>query len=85
MSDYPIGATVDHKDDKYRVVRIIVKSVSLHEEEGKETYLQTESYVELKGADGSIDFVSLTLEREPYVGPPSTIKGLSPINWGVPS
>jgi hypothetical protein len=81
MSDYPIGGTIEHKNEQYRVVRIIGQSVSLFEDE-KGTYLQTESYVELKGADGSIDFVSLTLERTPYEGGSSIIKGLEPINFG---
>lgn len=81
MSDYAIGTTVKHKEEDYRVVRIIGASTSLFEDD-KGAYIQVESYVELKGTDGSIDFVTLEMERKPYEGGPSMIKGLSPINWG---
>jgi hypothetical protein len=80
MSEYPIGVVVVHKDEQYRVVRIIGQSTSLFEDD-KQVYLQIESYVELKGADGSIDFVTLEMERKAYEGGPSIIKGLDPINW----
>lgn len=81
MLEYPIGATVEHHKEQWRVVRIIGSSVTLFEDD-TQAYLQTESYVELKGADGSIDFVSLTMERTPYEGPTSVVKGLEPINFG---
>ena len=80
MSEYPIGHTIKHFDADWRVVRIIGSSITLFEDK-EEVYLQTESYVELKNADGAVDFVTLTLERAPYDGPPSAIKGLEPINF----
>jgi hypothetical protein len=81
MSEYPIGVTIEHNGEQFRVVRIISNSITLFEDE-KGCYLQTESYVELKGADGMIDFITLTRERTPYEGSPSIIKGLEPINFG---
>jgi hypothetical protein len=81
MSDYPIGHTIKHKEEDYRVVRIISHSVSLFEDK-EGVYLQTESYVELKSPIGLVDFVVLTCERELYNGPPSPIKALDPINFG---
>jgi hypothetical protein len=87
MSDYTIGCEIERPTEivdvfeKFRVVRIVGKSVSLFQDE-KEAYLQTESYVELKAGDGTIAFAILTSERTPYVGPVSTIKGLEPINFG---
>lgn len=80
MSNYPIGSNVKHKEELWRVVRIIGQSTSLFEDETG-AYVQIESYVELKGLDGSIDFISLEMERAPYAGSPSIIKGLEPINW----
>ena len=82
MPDYPIGHTIKHNDADYRVVRIIGESVSLFEDD-KQAYLQTESYVELKNAEGHVDFVTLTMERVPYEGPISSIKGLEPINFSI--
>ena len=84
MPEYPLGAIVTHKDEQYRVVRIIGQSTSLFESETG-AYVQIESYVELKGSDGSIDFVSLEMVRVPYEGGASVIKGLEPINWGIPT
>jgi hypothetical protein len=81
MSDYTIGITLEHKGEQFRVVRIITNSITLFEDE-KGVYLQIESYIELKGLDGSIDFITLTRERNPYEGPTSIAKGLEPINLG---
>lgn len=81
MSEYPIGHEVEHAGKKFRVVRIIGNSVALFEDE-KKAYLQTESYVQLKAIDGTIDFVTFTIERAPYEGPNSLIKALEPINAG---
>jgi hypothetical protein len=86
MSEYTIGHEIERPTEvpdvveRLRVVRIINKSVTLFQDAEK-AYLQTESYVELKSADGLIAFVILTRERTPYEGPTSVIKGLEPINF----
>lgn len=87
MSEYAIGCEIERptqvpeQTEKFRVVRIVGKSVTLFQD-GTRAYLQTESYVELKSADGTIAFAILTQERTEYVGPASSIKGLEPINFG---
>lgn len=86
MSEYAIGCEIERPTavpdqlERLRVVRIIGKSVSLFQDAEK-AYLQIESYVELKGADGLITFVILAQERTSYEGPTSAIKGLEPINF----
>jgi hypothetical protein len=80
---YGIGSIVPHKNEAWRVVRIITKSETLFEpEDGREpAYVAVESYVELKGADGMIDFVVLSQEKKKYEGGASIIKGLEPVLW----
>lgn len=86
MSEYTIGHEVEMPTGvpdgvaRYRVVRIIGRSISLFQDVDK-AYLQNESYVELKALDGTITFMILTRERTPYDGPVSQIKGLEPINF----
>lgn len=88
MSEYTIGHEIERPTEipdvkeKFRVVRIVGKSVSLFQDVEMKSYLQTESYVELKAADGTIAFIILSQERVPYDGPSSGIKGLEPINFG---
>lgn len=78
MSEYAIGSTIKIGDVEFRVVRIIGQSVTLFEDtEG--SFLLTESYIELKGSDNTVEFIRLTVERTPYTGPVSIIKGLDPI------
>ena len=86
MPEYAIGHEIDRASadpehpEKFRVVRIVGKSVSLFQDK-EHSYLQTESYVELKADDGTIAFAILNSERTPYTGPESKIKALDPINF----
>jgi hypothetical protein len=82
---YVLGGNVRRDNEIWRVVRIIEKSQTLFEpEDGTAPYIQTESYVELKAGDGSIDFVILSQEKRAYEGEHSIIKGLEPVDWRGP-
>ncbi len=50
-------------------------------EDGATPYVQVESYLQLKLADGTIDFIPLFQDKEPYEGLQGRIKGLEPIQW----
>ena len=83
MSIPVLGETVQRGDQPYRVVRVIKESVTLYEpDEGTAPpYIVTESYIELKGADGNIEFEVVASVQTTYVGEPSTIKACTPISW----
>lgn len=76
-----LGETIVVGDVQYRVVRVVNKSLTLFQ--GAEgVYIIEESYLELKGSDGGIDFIELDRKKLAYTGPSSTIKALEPIQKG---
>lgn len=81
MSIPVLGETVTRGDQPYRVIRVIKESSTLYEPEEGESYTLTESYLELKGGDGNIEFEILNSVKTIYVGNPSTIKGCTPVKW----
>lgn len=50
-------------------------------EDDKEAFIIHESYMQLKGPNGEIDFIVHQSEKLPYSGDPSPIKALSPLPW----
>ena len=76
-----LGSILDRGNTPQRVVRIIHESLTLYEGEGETPFIIRESYAELKGADGGMDFLTLSREKLPYDGPQSLIRGLEPISW----
>lgn len=75
-----LGDTIPLKGQNWRVVRIIDHSLTLIEFEGK-NFVVDEVYIELKGNDGSIDFIQVDKEQRPYEGQPSVIRALEPVNY----
>ncbi len=76
-----LGDLIKHKGNPARVVRIVSRSLTLFEPEDGTPYIMEESYVELKGSNGGIDFLMLTEERHTYDGPEHCpIRGLDPIS-----
>lgn len=73
-----LGETVKYKNMPFRIVRV-VKSISLLETESGVCSILDETYLELKGHNGEIDFLELTSEEKPYVGPSCPIKALAPL------
>lgn len=59
-------------------MRIITRSQTLYEPEDAPAYVCEESYVELKCADGSIDFITISSAIAPYQGEKGMIRGLIP-------
>ena len=76
-----LGDTVKHKDEPFRVIRIVEKSRTLFETDEGESYVVEESYVELKGGTGDIEFITLYRTRLSYEGAESLIKGQGPVLW----
>jgi hypothetical protein len=76
-----LGEVIKHENKPWRVVRIIEKSRTLFEPEQGEgaPFILEESYVELKGPEGDINFIVLAEEKQPYTGPSCPILGLSPV------
>ena len=80
MSEYQIGSTLQQKDKTWRIVRVVTHDTTLFEDE-QGAYLITESYLQLKAEDGSIDHIVLESDKLKYDGAPCRIKGLDPISW----
>lgn len=78
--EYKLGLEIQLEKEKYRIVRIIERSHSLHAEGDKEMVID-ESYIELKGQSGEIEFVTLSSDKKPYEGPKSTIAAPTAIPW----
>ncbi len=83
MATTNLGDTVKVGDIHLRVVRVINKSLTLYEGP-KRPYIVEESYLELKGSDGSIEFIQLDKQELPYTGASSVIKALEPPNFQQP-
>lgn len=80
MSEYQIGSEVVHKEKTWRIIRVLANDQSLFEDESG-LFIILESYIQLKDADGIIDFIVMNSEKLPYTGPTSSIKALDPIQW----
>lgn len=80
MSEYQLGSTITYLDREWRIVRIVTTDRSLFEDASGVFVLQ-ETYLMIKDAVGTIDFVLLDGEKLPYTGEPSPIKGLDPMVW----
>lgn len=78
--EYQLGSELQYKDKTWRVIRVLSNDQSLFEDE-HETYIILESYIQLKDADGTINFIVMNSEKLPYTGPTSNIKALDPIQW----
>jgi len=78
MLNAKLGDVIEHNAQPFRIVRIIMNSTTLYEPEVGETYVVEESYLELKGADGAVEFISLREEEKPFTGPSSLIRALEP-------
>ena len=78
--EYQLGSEIQHKDKTWRIIRVVTGDHSLFEDEsGIHSIL--ESYIQLKDADGTIDFITFNSEKLIYNGPTSSIKALEPIPW----
>lgn len=80
MSEYQLGSEIVHKDKTWRIIRVLANDQSLFEDESG-LFIILESYVQLKDADGVIDFIVMNSEKLPYTGPTSSIKALEPLQW----
>jgi hypothetical protein len=78
---FVLGQEIERDDKKFLVVRIIEKSLVLFEEPSGVMYTLEESYVELRGAQGEVEFVVLFENMQPFTNKKSTIKGLDPLTW----
>ena len=76
-----LGMEVTKHEKIWRIIRITRQHSLVEPAEGGVAEIITEHLLELKGADGSIDFEVLSSERTPYTGPASTIKAPEPLNW----
>ena len=75
-----LGGEVEHNGKQWRVVRLVSRDLTLIEDETG-SHLIEETYVMLKSAEGTVDFVVLSSEKRLYDGPSSTIKALNPLSW----
>ena len=66
---------------RYRIIRVVSGSETLFEPPAGIPYIRKESYLELRAADGEIEFLLLEEEHLPYEGPNSNIKGYPPITF----
>jgi hypothetical protein len=82
MSQLKLGQTIQHNAKNCLVVRVIEHSTTLFEgDEG--AFILDESYVQLKGEDGSVEFIPLVEEKKPFTKEEGCkIKGLEPVSWG---
>lgn len=78
---YELGQVIDHKNQRWLVVRI-VKSTCLFEPEEGDPYIQDEHYVEVRNARGEADFIVLSSERMGPGKKVSGLKGLMPVFYG---
>lgn len=72
MPSYTLGEEVLSGGKRFRVVRIITDSRTLCRN-GEHDIEIRESYVQLRGEDGSPDFIVLEEDVFPYTGPSSKI------------
>jgi len=73
---------VEHKDEKWRVVRIIDHSMTLFTTNEGQEYVQDETYVEIRNKMGLVDFIVFHEETTAYDGPSSAINAMMPITKG---
>jgi hypothetical protein len=81
--EYQLGSELQYKDKTWRVIRVLSNDQSLFEDESG-VYVILESYIQLKDAEGTIDFIVMNSEKLPYTGPASNIKALEPLQWRKP-
>lgn len=76
-----LGQRTQHNGKDWLVVRLIEKSSTLFEVEGK-CYIVEESYAQLKSTDGDTDFIIFYEEKKEFSKSTEIhIKGLEPLPW----
>jgi hypothetical protein len=74
-----LGSVIELKGKAYRIVRLVDRSFTLVQRSDGQEVIIEESYIQLKGADNSVEFVQLTKAERAYEGLPQPIKPLEPI------
>lgn len=81
-SELEIGSTITFNGKEQRIVRVVLHSLTLVEfPEGPKVL--DESYVQLKDANGVIDFHTFFYEERPYEGQAHAIRGEEPLKLGA--
>ena len=80
MTAIELGDTIPFKGQQFRVIRIVDHSLTLYQHENRLSVVD-EVYLELKGDDGSIDFLEVSKEERPYTGKLGVIRGLEPSSF----
>lgn len=78
-----LGQEIEWQGGKWLVVRLIQKSLALFEENDGSLFTVDESYAEIKGPHGELDFITLLEEIQPFTNKKSTIRALDPVAWRV--
>lgn len=81
MSQYELGKTITVLEKPYLVVRLIEKSSTLFEDPKGDCFIITESYAQLRGPDGEVEFVVFYEQQQPCEKPAGQIPGLEPVIW----
>ena len=74
-----LGATLEYAGRPMRIVRIINHSLSLFQNDEGEATTVDESYLELRDAEGKIEFHILHCDVQTYLGQLSDIKAPDPL------
>lgn len=78
LTPLELGQDLLWKDRVVRVVRIVRDDTSLFETKDS-SYTIQESYAQVIGEDGIVDFIVFSSAKIPFIGPKSKIKALQPI------
>jgi len=78
---YELGDVIKRGNERWLVVRI-VKSSTLFEDDRGNLTVAVEHYLELRSTRGKVDFIVLSVERNPFEGQASGIKAINPITYG---